>query len=136
MAMKGDVEFSHGERSEQVEAVAELVTQQDYPTKTRINNVLAQSVFEFIGFDLLSPAEQSKIISEAYKLAGLVRDPKLPVTSGDYFFMLSYYLKINAISEKGGSRDEYVKAWTGIQQAAQNALNSVARGFGIGGGST
>src|SRR5437867_1821882 len=111
--MKGDMDFARDAQDSQGAIVGQFLDSKDYATKTRIYNVLAQSVFEMVGFDMLSDPEKAKILETAYK-----RNPSTPITSGDYVFAFSFFYKINAISEAGKSRGEAKEVAGGIAQRA------------------
>ena len=122
-----DLEFKSDSRSEQAEILSELVTPKDFATKTRIPRPFAQAVFELIGFDMLSDTQKLKILAEAYK-----RPEASAITIGDYFAAFSYFFKINAISQDGLSRGEYVAASIGVSQTQESMRSRLSKGLGIG----
>lgn len=109
-------------RSEEAEALSELVNDKNIATKTDIPRVFQQTVFEMVGFDMLSDAQKQKLLNSAYD-----RPKDSPITIGDYFMAFAHFYKVNAISGKRKSREEYVRALGGVAESKLRAAAAMVK---------
>jgi len=111
-------------RSEQAELLTELTNKTNVETKTEIPHVYNQTVFELIGFHLLSDSQKKKVLASAYD-----RPEGSPVSIGDYFQFFAYTFKVNAISGGRKSRAEFVAAMGAAARVEEAKTSRVLKGM-------
>ncbi len=107
----------------------QLLTSENLPTKTEIENPLAFSLLDVLAVNLSTPEVRNKALKEA----GIPIIPDMKRSDlkvGDTLTVLARALRINYVSHKRQSRYEFVDVTKGVEMEGDRIQRRIEKMFG------
>jgi hypothetical protein len=122
--------LSHSKGQSKENIIESLLDLKNYQAKTEIFNVLGMSAYDLVTFHLSTDAEKQKLL-EFVQLRTKPIDGTVPyIGIGEYLYFLGGMVRINAISNRRGSRIEAVNALGFIPTQGEKDQKMIDNFFG------